>query len=171
MFSASRKAVLHASAWRNKGGDVDFIEAWQYENVRSLLNSIRDWHNAKRYQIGEVSDENFRYGTLEDDEIPRWIMNSDMNLAPKSKHTIVGKLRILICERSSYEPMDFPMSVDIFEKMETEFRLHPSTLSIFESHAGTFSRYLTFCETDRTKLKRLGKLPSRDATIVNDSIP
>jgi len=170
MFSASRKAIMHTSTWRNKGGDIDFIEAWQYKNVRSLLNSNRNRHNAKNYQVGEVSDENFRYGTLEDDEIPCWIMNSDMNLPPKSKHTIVGKLRIIICERSSYEPMDFPMSVDIFEMMETEFHLHPSTLSIFESHAGTFSRHLTFCKTDRTKLKRLGKLPSRDATIVNDSI-
>jgi hypothetical protein len=38
MFSASREAALNACVWRDKGGDVDFIEAWQYENVRSLLN-------------------------------------------------------------------------------------------------------------------------------------
>lgn len=111
-------------------------------------------------QIDEACDRNFRYGSLEDDQIPRWLNNLDWRPLgyPKDKHELVGKIRVIICERSRYDPLDFPISRSIFEEVEQAFHLHPATLPTFESHAGTFSRYLTFCNADRTKLKRIGKL-------------
>lgn len=139
MFSAARKAVVDSSLWKEKGGDVDFIEAWQFENVE------------------EACDRNFGYGSLEDDQILRWVSNLDWKPLgyPKDKHELVGNIRVIVCERSRYDPLDFPISRSIFEEVEQAFHLHPATLPTFESHAGTFSRYLTFCNDDRTKLKRI----------------
>lgn len=33
MFSAARNTVFDSSLWKEKGGDVDFVEAWQFQNV------------------------------------------------------------------------------------------------------------------------------------------
>lgn len=87
-----------------------------------------------------------------------WVKNPDCR--PDSyerKIAVIGRIRIIICERSQYEPLDFPITREMFEEVEKEFHLHPATLSAFERHAGTFSKFLTFDKTDRTKLKRVGK--------------
>jgi hypothetical protein len=62
------------------------------------------------------------------------------------------------------------MSKRLFNKLEKEFCLHPSTLSTFRSHSGTFSRHLTFCENDRSKLKRIGERPSNRTMTIHDFI-
>lgn len=67
----------------------------------------------------------------------------------------VTSTRVIICERSRYDPLDFPMTKSMFEEIEKVFRLHPATLPTFESHAGTFSQYLDFKDEDQTKLERL----------------
>lgn len=113
----------------------------------------------KHKQIKEACDRNFRYGSLEDDQILRWVSNIDWRPPgnPKDRHELLGKIRVIFCERSLYEPLDFPISRLFFEEVEQAFHLHPATLPTFKSHAGTFSRYLTFCDANPTKLKRIGK--------------
>ncbi|KAH7109098.1 hypothetical protein B0J11DRAFT_620492 [Dendryphion nanum] len=139
MFSAARKAVFDTSLWKEKGGDVDFIEAWSFKNIDNAL------------------DQNFRYGSLENDDILRWVRNLDFlpRGYPPEKHELLGKIRLIICRRSQYNPLDFPLSRSIFKEVEQEFHLHPSTLSTFERHAGVYSRHLKFSNTDLTKLERI----------------
>ncbi|KAF2729631.1 hypothetical protein EJ04DRAFT_580480 [Polyplosphaeria fusca] len=128
---------MASAVWKEKGGDADFIEAWQYENDV------------------EASDENFRHGSLQNDEITDWLNDADPLLPENVQRTPVGRIRMLICERSRYDPLDFPISRPIFEATEKALNLHPATCSTFECHAGTFSRYLTFADTARTQLERI----------------
>ena len=74
---------------------------------------------------------------------------------PDHEHKRIGKIRILICERPRYAPLDLSMSRSVFEEVERIFHLHPATLPSFESDIGTFSRYLTFDRARPTKLKRV----------------
>ena len=108
-------------------------------------------------QVEIVNDNNFRLGSLQGDEILRWVKSLDsMPLGyPDHEHKRIGKIRILVCERPRYAPLDLPMSRSIFEEAERIFHLHPVTLPSFESHTGTFSRYLTFDKAHPTRLKRI----------------
>jgi hypothetical protein len=128
-------------------------------------------HHAQtnQHQDEEANDTNFRYGSLANGEIADWITSSDTNQSREDKQKPVGRIRMIICERALYDPIDFPMTKGLFSKLEKEFCLHPATLTTFRSHSGTFSRHLTFCEKDRSKLKRIGERASNRTTSIQDS--
>ncbi|KAL9114442.1 MAG: hypothetical protein Q9227_001523 [Pyrenula ochraceoflavens] len=128
MFAASRAAILNSCRFRRSGGDTK-----------------------------EVDDDNFRHGKLRDDDILAWV-NQQGPFAPKPNAEagkLLGQIRLLIYERTSYSPLDFAVSKDLFVDIERSFKLHPATLPGFDSDAGTFSRYLTFSDKDRTQLERI----------------
>jgi hypothetical protein len=88
-----------------------------------------------------------RVGFLKDWEILEWLYQRGTfaSLEPPNPEAILeGSIRLLICERQSYNPLSFSVSRDSYLNVEREFGLHPSTLPSFRIDGGIYSYHKTY---------------------------
>ncbi|KAF2094443.1 hypothetical protein NA57DRAFT_80251 [Rhizodiscina lignyota] len=142
MIGAARDSELDSCKWANPANArADYIEAFKYANE------------------AEVNDTNFRYGHLRDGEIGDWLEQSGRFARPApgdAAGDLRGIIRILICERHQYSPLDFPVTRETYEALETAFNLPAATLPSFDSDAGAHSRYFEYGDTPDSPLERIG---------------
>lgn len=104
----------------------------------------------------QANGTNFETGSLSSEaELKAWLAQTHGPSKQQRKDKAQGSIRLLICDRSQYVPLDFALSRKAFESIDTAFRLSPLTVSSFESEAGTYSRFLSHAVDDRSKLRNI----------------
>lgn len=106
----------------------------------------------------EASNDNFVTGSIfTDAELKTWLTRANAPSKNQQQGKLLGSIRLLVCNRKQYAPLDFALSRQSFELMEKTFELSPLTLASLESEPGTYSRFLVHSDTDRSKLRRIRK--------------
>lgn len=147
MFAAARESV--SIAWASKGqGSVEYVDAFKRKKV-SCQEFYRRQRSLQLLQANSVV-EDIQSGALKESEIESWLSRTDTEI-------VEGGIRLLVLQREKYQPMDYPVSDETFQKIENHFHLHAATLPSFSSDSGTYSRYLEFDDTN-TVLKRICKV-------------
>ncbi|KAI7265947.1 hypothetical protein KC345_g8332 [Hortaea werneckii] len=127
--------------WKHDTDDdlnLMFIEGWQYE--------------------GDVkaNDSNFARGRLSSEvDLDAWLARTSGLPDRQRQEKLTGCIRMLVCDRSQYAPLDFALSRRAFEAISSAFHLSPLTISSFESEFGTYSRFLDWHKNDPKKLRRV----------------
>ncbi|KAI9797187.1 MAG: hypothetical protein M1833_005596 [Piccolia ochrophora] len=138
MHRARRAELLDYATFKRYGGHVSFVEAWQ--------------------SLG--AEDRVEEGRLSDSSIEQWLSRND-NETPKaepdreSSETRAG-VRLLFCPRTSYIPVGFAVSKEIFEKIEDAWRLPLSTLEATFNYTGVFAQYFTLAPEGSNQEDRLG---------------
>ncbi|KAF2103587.1 hypothetical protein NA57DRAFT_53103 [Rhizodiscina lignyota] len=95
-----------------------------------------DYIEALKYKDRDVP---VKYGHLKNGEIAEWV-----DRTPKPTSTLLGGIRMLICERHRYSPLDFPIQNSTYTRLVEKFKLHSTTLRSFDTDAGSFARYYDY---------------------------
>lgn len=101
-----------------------------------------------------------RHGTLVDDEILDWVTQSGDYVPLNSldtSNTLRGGIRLLILERSYYQPPSFDIKKETFLAIEKQFDLPENTLLAFSNECGMSTHFLDIDERTGT-LKRLSMI-------------
>lgn len=107
----------------------------------------------------------FATGTISSEaDLQNWLAQRDGIPGNQRHGKLLGDVRLLICDRTQYTPLDFPLSRRAFASIETAFGLSPLTLPSLESEPGTYSRFLCFSDDDNRNLRSIREYPQLGST-------
>lgn len=155
-----RQQSLDRCDWQRDGSErlaLQYVEAWRYEGV----SGVRQDCSARRLiivQDKQADTSNFALGSLSSEtELQNWLARKSLPSAQQRNSKLLGALRLVVCDRTKYTPLDFPLSQQAFESIERTFDLSPMTVIALESEPGTYSRFLIRANDDRSKMRRIRK--------------
>ncbi|KAI0480008.1 hypothetical protein F4859DRAFT_478090 [Xylaria cf. heliscus] len=101
-----------------------------------------------------------QYGTLIDDEIIDWATQSRDCVpldGPDAGNVLRGGIRLLVLERTYYQPASFPIKKETYLAIEKQFTLPENTLYTLSNESGMSTHFLDIDERTGT-LKRLSMI-------------
>ncbi|KAJ5031032.1 hypothetical protein J3E73DRAFT_222669 [Bipolaris maydis] len=128
MFNLQRQKVLDECVWKPGEGHLRYIEARTFANT-----------------VDAPTSETFQEGDLSDLDVDDWLHQRGRFIrstnSPKGKEE--GNIRLLICERFGFQPLQFGLSKASLLAIEDKFGLPIEMLPLFKFNGGGHSYY--FC--------------------------
>lgn len=158
MYESVRQQALDRCAWKH-GGDgalaLQYVEAWRHDGVSMCLVHVYSCQLTLSQDV-RADNTNFDTGQLSSEtELKDWLARKVAPSKSQRNSKLLGRVKLLVCDRTQYSPLDFALSRQGFESIEKTFKLSPLTIASFESEAGTYSRFLIYADDDRSKLRQI----------------
>ncbi|KAI0436986.1 hypothetical protein F4803DRAFT_196878 [Xylaria telfairii] len=152
----SLTSTLENQVWCVTGTErAEYIEALSFQVVNEALRFQVDTPNC----LDDFASS-CRHGMLVDDEILDWVTQTGGYVPLNNLDTsnsLRGGIRLLILERSYYQPPSFDIKKETFLAIERQFALPENALLAFSNECGMATHFLDIDERTGT-LKRLSMI-------------
>lgn len=109
--------------------------------------------------MNALTDDTYREGDLNDQDVDEWLHQRG-RFAPPSNSLLgkeEGSIRLLMCERLGFHPLEFGLSKASLLAIEKEFDLPIDMLPLFKFNGGGHSYYFRPSTPHNQKPEQLGK--------------
>lgn len=94
------------------------------------------------------------HGPLDEVEVVDFLRQSG-RFAHRAPMPFSNGIRMIICDHNPGNLLRLTVSKESFDRISDAFNLHPSTISTFELHSGTFARFIQYDKSDTSTVKSI----------------